>query len=101
VILAGEEDFGIVAVEAQACGRPVVSGAEGGALETVLPGQTGVLVSEAGAAPLARGLREAADRTFDSAAIRRHAERFGRERFASEIMTAIDDAMRDPDIRGW
>jgi glycosyltransferase involved in cell wall biosynthesis len=101
VILPGEEDFGIVAVEAQACGRPVVSRAEGGALETVLPNETGVLVAQSGAAALARGLRDAADRTFDSAAIRRHAERFGRERFASEIMTVIEDAMRAPDIRRW
>ena len=45
-ILPGEEDFGIVPVEAQACGRPVVALGRGGALDTVLPGVTGVLVPD-------------------------------------------------------
>ena len=40
------EEFGIAAVEAQAAGRPVVAAAAGGALETVIPGETGVLVPE-------------------------------------------------------
>ena len=47
VVLPGEEDFGIVPVEAQACGRPVVALARGGALETVRDGVTGVLVADA------------------------------------------------------
>ncbi len=46
VLLPGEEDFGIVPLEAQACGTPVVALSRGGALETVVPGQTGVLVDE-------------------------------------------------------
>ena len=46
VHLPGEEDFGIVPVEAQACGRPVVALARGGALETVTDGETGVLFAE-------------------------------------------------------
>ena len=45
-LLPGVEDFGIVPVEAQACGCPVVALGEGGAAETVIDGQTGVLVSE-------------------------------------------------------
>jgi glycosyltransferase involved in cell wall biosynthesis len=101
VIMPGEEDFGIVAVEAQACGRPVVARAQGGVLETVSPGRTGVLVGGADAQSLASGLREAADRSFDSADIRRHAERFSRERFASEIMTAIEQSMTDPREHRW
>ena len=46
VLLPGEEDFGIVPLEAQACGRPVVALGRGGALETVVPGETGLLVDE-------------------------------------------------------
>ena len=45
-ILPGEEDFGIVPVEAQACGRPVVALGRGGALDTVIDGETGVLFAD-------------------------------------------------------
>ena len=46
VLMPGVEDFGLVPVEAQACGRPVVALAEGGALESVIDGETGVLVAD-------------------------------------------------------
>ena len=52
-VLPGEEDFGIVPVEAQACGRPVVALARGGALDTVIPGVTGIARQR----PLGRGPR--------------------------------------------
>ena len=58
VVLPGEEDFGIVPVEAQACGRPVVALGRGGALETVRDGVTGVLVAE----PTAEAFAEASPR---------------------------------------
>jgi glycosyltransferase involved in cell wall biosynthesis len=101
VVMPGEEDFGIVAVEAQACGRPVVSRAKGGALETVLPGRTGVLVTGAGPQALAEALRQAADAGFDAAAIRRHAERFSRERFAAEITAVIEQSLSGPREPRW
>jgi glycosyltransferase involved in cell wall biosynthesis len=88
VMLPGEEDFGIVPLEAQACGRPVVAYARGGALETVISEETGLLVDRADAPAFADAIRRAIDRPFDSTAIRRHAERFGRARFVNE-MTAI------------
>ena len=91
-ILPGEEDFGIVPLEAQACGRPVVALGHGGALETVIDGETGVLV-EAGEAALADGLRRAVSMTWDAARIRRHAETFSRDRFVREMHQVIDDTM--------
>jgi glycosyltransferase involved in cell wall biosynthesis len=85
VVLPGEEDFGIVPLEAQACGRPVVALGRGGALETVVAGETGLLVSEASPDAFADAIVRASTRRFDSTVIRRHAERFGRERFGDEM----------------
>jgi len=95
-ILPGEEDFGIVPVESQACGRPVVALGRGGVLDTVIDGETGVLVPEDTPASLAEGLRRAAGQSWDARRIREHAERFSRDRFAREIMTVVDDVMAAP-----
>ena len=99
-ILPGEEDFGIVPLEAQACGRPVVALGQGGARETVVDGQTGVLVGP-GVEALAEGLQQAASREWDAGAIRQHAERFSRERFVKEICEVIDDTMSAPPAHRW
>lgn len=100
-ILPGEEDFGIVPVEAQACGRPVVALGRGGALDTVVPGLTGVLVDDLTVEALADGLQSAASRSWDSMAIRAHAERFSREAFKRGIARAADDLMSAPFDRTW
>ena len=89
VLMPGEEDFGIVPVEAQACGRPVVAYARGGALETVIPGETGLLVGESTPAAFAAAIAQAFTSAFDSAAIRRHAERFNRARFGDELEAIV------------
>ena len=89
-LLPGEEDFGIVPVEAQACGRPVVALARGGAAETVVDGQTGVLVEDPSAAAFADGIARALATRFDAALIRRQAERFSRERFVDEISREVE-----------
>jgi glycosyltransferase involved in cell wall biosynthesis len=93
VLLPGEEDFGIVPVEAQACGRPVVALGRGGALETVVDGVTGVLVPSETPDAMAAGIRRALDAGFDTAATRRHAEQFGRGRFARAFRTLIDETV--------
>jgi glycosyltransferase involved in cell wall biosynthesis len=100
-VLPGEEDFGIVPIEAQACGRPVVALGRGGALETVVDGTTGVLVPDATEDSLAEGMRTAASRPWDSDAIRAHAERFSRERFVREMTTVIDETLAAPPGTRW
>jgi glycosyltransferase involved in cell wall biosynthesis len=103
VILPGEEDFGIVPLEAQACGCPVVALARGGALETVVDGATGILFAESSEASLTEALRRALSTAFDAAAIRAHAERFGRARFAREMKACIEETVAAPvtDARSW
>ena len=80
-LLPGVEDFGMVPVEAQACGCPVVALGTGGAAETVVDGVTGVLVVDSSAEAFADGAEPRAARSpFDAAALREHALRFSRER---------------------
>jgi glycosyltransferase involved in cell wall biosynthesis len=90
VLLPGVEDFGIVPLEAQACGRPVVAVAEGGALETVVDGVTGALVPGRSPSAWAAAVRGTLDARLPAGPIRRHALRFGRERFAQEIRAEVD-----------
>jgi len=89
-IFPGLEDFGIAPVEAQAAGRPVVAFRGGGALDTVIEGETGLLFAEATVESLQAALLQIEDMTFDVAACVRNAERFSRDVFdkaLSEFMS--------------
>jgi len=97
------EDFGIIAVEAQAAGCPVIALGQGGACETVVPlgapgvrEPTGVWFDEPQAESLARAVRafENAESAFDPKALRSHARRFDNARFRSEIRAQIDELRR-------
>jgi glycosyltransferase involved in cell wall biosynthesis len=89
-LLTGEEDFGIAPVEAQACGRPVIALARGGARETVEHGVTGLLVSESTAEAFAAAIHSLADLEFDAAQLRRSASRFARPLFQERMRAAIE-----------
>jgi glycosyltransferase involved in cell wall biosynthesis len=102
LIFPGEEDFGIVPLEAQASGRPVIAYGKGGALESVsgldnLGLASGIFFYESTAEGLiaaVRSFQHNRDR-FDPAAIRQHACRFSRERFKAQIGDFIGDRLRE------
>jgi glycosyltransferase involved in cell wall biosynthesis len=95
VVMPGVEDFGMVPVEAQACGRPVVALGQGGALESIVDGATGILVRDDTAEGFAAAFQDVATGDFDSAAIRRHAETFGKDRFRREFQQVVDDSLSE------
>ncbi len=101
VLLPGEEDFGIVPLEAQACGRPVVARACGGALETVLDDDTGILVANGNAESWADALTRCRARTFDPARLRAHAERFSREHCVARMKAVIAETVEAPSGQRW
>lgn len=101
VIMPGEEDFGIVPLEAQACGRPVVALGVGGARETVIDGDTGVLFPEPTEDSLIAGLERAATIQFDEVRIRQNAERFSREKHVHHLRQVIDETLAGSPGQRW
>ena len=92
VLLPGTEDFGIVPVEAQACGTPVVALDAGGARETVIPGLTGGLVPTSDPGDWAEAIEAVRRQPQDREAIRRHAERFSVQAFKASFTAAVDES---------
>jgi glycosyltransferase involved in cell wall biosynthesis len=93
VILPGEEDFGIVPLEAMACGVPVIALGRGGALETVVPGVTGLLVDEPTTDAFASAMTDLPRQAFDPDGLRQHAERFGVARFDRELADRLRETV--------
>lgn len=92
-VLPGEEDFGIAPVEAQSAGRPVLALGRGGALETVIAGQTGAFFGEPTEESLIEGIERIDRLEVDPAFIHAHAERFALPRFGPELKAAIDQVV--------
>lgn len=92
LLFAGEEDFGIVPVEAQGAGVPVIAYATGGAAETVLDGRTGVLFAEQSVSGLAAAIERFEGLELDPMHARENATRFGRERFRAQMTDVIERA---------
>ncbi|HLM86657.1 MAG TPA: glycosyltransferase [Solirubrobacteraceae bacterium] len=96
VLIPGVEEFGITSVEAQASGRPVIAAAAGGALETVLDGQTGRLARLDDVDSFARAIESIDELDFDPADAVRNAERFSvatfERRLSAHVTAVIDGA---------
>jgi len=85
LIFPGEEDFGIVPVEAMASGKPVIAFGKGGALETVVDLKTGLFFKDRNAESLIEAINKFEGMSFDPVAIREHSLRFDRSIFKESI----------------
>jgi glycosyltransferase involved in cell wall biosynthesis len=101
LLFPGEEDFGIVPLEAQACGTPVVAFGRGGATETVVSAggrlePTGLWFNEQSADCLAEAIEqfEVRQQDFSSAAARRQALRFRKQRFEAELFAYVENVLQ-------
>jgi glycosyltransferase involved in cell wall biosynthesis len=97
LLFPGEEDFGIVPVEAMGHGCPVIAYAAGGARETVIPDTTGVWFEQQTVESLATAIERFETLQFDPRVLHAHALRFRRERFLSRMRDALTNALSPPE----
>jgi glycosyltransferase involved in cell wall biosynthesis len=93
VLLPGEEDFGIAPVEAQACGRPVVALARGGALETVVDGVSGFLVADDTPEAFADAMARIDTLPLTAAQWQAHASAFSVETFERGLLARLTETL--------
>jgi glycosyltransferase involved in cell wall biosynthesis len=86
LLFTGEEDFGMVPLEVNAAGRPVIAFRGGGAVETVVDGLTGVFFDKPTSASLEDAIEVFESRTWHQQTLRKHAEKFDRSVFAFRVL---------------
>jgi glycosyltransferase involved in cell wall biosynthesis len=91
-IFPGLEDFGITPVQAQAAGRPVIAYGGGGALDTVIPGKTGVLFGKMTVESLMEAMQSFDPSDYDPVELRLHAQQFDTQVFKRQISEYIERA---------
>lgn len=91
LILPQGEDFGITAIEAQACGKPVIALKSGGVLETVLPGKTGIFFEEQKAESLIQAIKKFGNLTIKPEDCRKNAQKFGKSNFQKSLRKFVNE----------
>ena len=94
-IVPGEEDFGLVPLEAAAAGRPTIAYRGGGALETIVEGETGAFFDEPNAESLAAALRNFGAARFNPERLRAHAEKFAPAQFIERLRAIVQRVYRE------
>lgn len=92
-VFAAEEDFGIIPVEAQACGTPVIAFGKGGALETVADGVSGIFFERQNVESLCETVEKFEIMHWDPEVIRENALRFENERFLAEMKSFLQEKL--------
>ncbi len=98
LILCGEEDFGLTPLEAAALGKPVIAFGKGGALETVIDGETGLFFREQTSGSLKEALERFSAKGvsasgWDIEKIQEHAQKFSKEKFIKNFKSAIEELL--------
>ncbi|MDR0537815.1 MAG: glycosyltransferase [Tannerellaceae bacterium] len=93
-VFAADEDFGMVCIEAQACGTPVIAFGKGGSLETVKENLTGVFFYQQTAEAIIESVHKFETLKFDYNIICKHAEQFSEERFKREFKDFIEGKVK-------
>jgi len=94
VLFPQVEDAGVVPLEAQACGTPVIALGIGGVRDTVQDGVTGIFFEEQTVAALEKALERFGQFSFDPASLREHARKFSSEQFRSQIADVVERERR-------
>lgn len=100
-VFAAQEDFGIVPIEAQACGTPVIAFGKGGILDTVIENETGIFFHKQDTTSIINAIKRferlSEKDSFNPVRIRQNAERFSNEHFLKKFKSFVDSALAEHD----
>ena len=92
-VFAALEDFGIIPVEAQACGTPVIAYGKGGILDTVIDGKTGIFFDQQTIVSINQAVEKFETLSFDHREISQHAQQFSTQIFKTKLKNYIDECL--------